>query len=509
MAQKGSKYKRKHTVEESDRAAEEEREIAENPYMAVLYHDEGYIDEFLNLSIGDACIVYDMLYKSAKTDEDDAKKLNKVLAAAGFKVAEHAGRFLHKQELLTIRMDFYGTIDRIKDGLRERELSPYYRNLIAKPLRESPQSEEYDFESSPSWKLFSRFESFRIIEEDLRLYLFQKKIDPQILQLMTPRDFSDLVVQAFQKDDKEQKVTFQKGITVRNEFVRDLARHQGNQMADMLLNQGWDKRYVHSMINMMHRYGKYNSAKLIITEMNFTPRVLSDLKKAEKELFAKIKSAEFSILKKEEKSNLKKLLKEVAKANAQQFKAGDVIPQTLINAAIDAKNADFIIARDETGKPLNSADFPSFEVHHKYAASDAGALQSVAYANYKDKLCLVTAEIHSRFIHGHDKIRKRGQTKSYSERLEFIDPNTVFVIGLKPEERLSYDFYQGKRDKRRNMDDKHVVNYEECMKKLALDQAAYDREHSKCDIKKEFENYSSYRKLKKARKMFLKKGHSR
>lgn len=504
MTQKGSKYKRKHTIERVDRQAQEEKEIAEKPYMAVLYHDDGYIDDFYNLSIEDAGRAYELLSKSAKDDFDDAQKLDEVLAASGLKITEHNGKFLHKQEVLTIRMDCYGTIDRIKQGLRERELSSYYRNLMANPLPKRPKSVEYDFETSPSWKLFSRFQSFRRIEKNLKAYLIKNKIDPQILQLMTPRDFSDLVAQAFQKNENEQKITFEKEITVRNEFVRDLARKQGDKMADMLLAQGWDERYVRSMINMMRRFGKYNSSKLVITEINFTPRVLSDLRKAEKDLFAEINSDEFSKRKLEDQNNLKALLKEICKVNTQKLKSGDVIPQTLIDVAIDADRGKILVARYKNGKQLNGAEFPSFDVHHKYAVSDAGCLQSVAYANYKDKLCLVRADVHG-FIHRRDKVRQRGDAKSYSERLEFIDTNTAFVVGLKPEERLSYDFYNGKNSKRKKQDDMHVVNYEECMKQLALNQAAYDRAHHKFDVDLDFQHYNSRRKLKKTRKMLLKK----
>ena len=131
MSHKGSGYRRKHFIEKIDRRAQEELEIAEKPFRAVLYHDEGYIDDFYNLSVADAGNAYELLARAAQEDPEKAEKLDEVLAAAGFKIAEHDGRFLHKQELLTIRMDFHGTIDRLKDGLRNRELSSYYRNLMS------------------------------------------------------------------------------------------------------------------------------------------------------------------------------------------------------------------------------------------------------------------------------------------------------------------------------------------------------------------------------------------
>ncbi len=481
MAPKGSKYKRKHTVVQEEQI-DVESEIAEKPYMAVLYHDEGYVDDFYDLSVEDAGRAYEILLKLAadvsknRTDAVRAKrKLNDILSASGFHVARHDGNYLHKQELMIIRMDFYGTIDRLKSGLRERELSSYYLYLLSHPLQKRPKVAEYDFQSAPSWKLFSRFHSFRHIEKNLKAYLVKHKIDPQILQLMTPRDFSDLVVQSFQKNPYEQKVTFEKEISVRNEFVRELASQQGEQMADMLLKQGLDERYVYSMINMMRRYGKYNSANLVITELHFTPKVLADLKKA--------------------------------KIDCKNFKVGEPIPQVLIDSLIDSEQGDLLAARDEKGHKLKGEDFPSFDVHHKYAVSDAGDLKSVAYANYKENLCLVRSDIHSLFIHRCDKAKQQGDAKSYSKRLEFIDPNTVFVIGFKEDERLQYDFHKGKRTKRQVMDDKYIVNYEACMKELALNQAAYDRRHNKrvFDADRELQRYKSHRKANKQRKMLIKK----
>lgn len=488
MAQKGSKYRRKHIIEVADKRSEE-LEIAMKPYLAVLYHDNEYIDDFYNLSIEDAGRAYEMLSKlsnetgkkKTKLNMKAAEKLDEILQAAGFKRAQYDGNYLHKQEVLMIRMDFYGTIDRLKQGLRERELSPYYRELMDNPLQKRPKTVEYDFESSPSWKLFSRFQSFRHIERNLKAYLVKYKIDPQILQLMTPRDFSDLVVQAFQKQSNEQKITFQKEISVRNEFVRDLARRQGDQMAEMLLKQGWDERYVYSMLNMMKRFGKYNSSKLVITELRFTEKVLADLKK----------------------ENI----------NCKGFKLGEKIPQVLIDSLIDANKGYLLAARDENGKKLNGADFPSFDVHHKHAVTDAGDLKSVAYANYKKNLCLVRADIHSLFIHRCDRVKQRGQTKSYSKRLEFVDADTVFVIGFKPKERMSFDFNKAKQTKRNKIDDQHVVNYVECMKQLALNQAAYDRSHHKdvFNVDQEVERYKSknYRRMNKQCKMLLKKVRTR
>jgi len=484
MAQKGSKYKRKHIVEVTNQRSEE-IEISMKPYLAVLYHNRGYIDDFYNLSVEDAGRAYEMLSKLAnemgkkktKLNTKAADKLDEILYAAGFQRAQYDGKYLHKQEVLTIRMDFYGTIDRLKQGLRERELSSYYRELMAHPLQKRPKTIEYNFESSPSWKLFSRFQSFRLIEKNLKAYLIKNKIDPRILGLMTPRDFSDLVVQSFSKQHDEQKITFQKGITVRNEFVRDLAQRQGDQMVDMLLKQGLDERYVYSMINMMRRFGKYNSSKLVITELRFTERVLADLKKEH--------------------------------INCKDFKLGEPIPQVLIDSLIDADKGYLLAARDKQGKKLNGSDFPSFEVHHKHAVSDAGDLKSVAYVNYKHNLCLVRADIHSLFIHRCDKVKQRGEMKSYSKRLEFVDPNIAFVVGFRPNERMSFNFARGKLTKRHKMDDKHIVNYVECMKQLALNQAAYDRLHHRdvFDVNQEVERYKnkSYRKVSKQRKMFLKR----
>ena len=58
MAQKGSKYARKHRVEENNRVEQEANEIAQFPYMAVLYHKTEYVADFYNLSVEDAGKAY-------------------------------------------------------------------------------------------------------------------------------------------------------------------------------------------------------------------------------------------------------------------------------------------------------------------------------------------------------------------------------------------------------------------------------------------------------------------
>ena len=140
----------------------------------------------------------------------------------------------------------------------------------------------HDFDQAPSWQIFRQFASFRKLEPEIRSYLRKEQINPDILSLMGVRDFSDLIFRAFKKDDKQTKVFFSENGTPRNNYVKALAHKFGNRIADILRAESLDERYIRSLLNAMKMFGKTDAEKLIIMEINFTPRVLSDLKQAMK-----------------------------------------------------------------------------------------------------------------------------------------------------------------------------------------------------------------------------------
>ncbi|MBQ7659784.1 MAG: hypothetical protein IJS26_03465 [Alphaproteobacteria bacterium] len=476
MARRGSKYARKHFVETKEEK-NIEREIAQKPHLEVIYDDVTFVETFHRLKLQDALNAYAMLIelskeknKNKESRSDARYKLEKINKSMGLYVVERDGEHLPKEEKLIVRMDVYGRIDRIEPRFREQKLSPYYRELMQKPLGKHPKMEDYDFENSPSWKLYARFQGFRKIEKELKTYLRRHKIDPQILKLMTPRDFSDLIVQTFQKDETERRVSFVSNCSVKDQFVKDIAAMHSGQIAEIWRKKGYDERYIRSQLNAMRRFGSTNSNKLIITEIYFTDRVLADLK-AENLLY-------------------------------EGFEKGKKIPQHFVDYLIDEGLGDLIAARDEHGKKLLGSQFASYEVHHKYAVSEGGYLTNIAYANYRNNLCLVSADIHAKILHGNDQISD-GKLDTYSRRTEFIDDDVCFMGGLEKSDQISHDFNKNKA-KRMKKDDVHNVMYEDCMRELALNQRLYDECHRKLRFNVD-EDVAEVNKFYQNRKRFAKK----
>ena len=445
MARRGSKYARKHFVEAKEEK-DIEREIAQKPYLEVIYDDVNFVEVFHRLPLEDALKAYEMLIALSKEKNpnkdsraDAANKLNLINKSMGLCTVEREGAHLPKDETLIIRMDLYGRIDVIDPRFKKDKLSTYYLTLINKPLQKRPKAVEYDFASSPSWKLYTRFQSFRQIERKLRAYFVKYKIDPQILKLMTPRDFSDLIVQTFQTDDNKRKVSFVDKDSVKDEFVKEVATKYGQEMASIWRKKGYDERYIRSQLNAMRRFGSTNTNKLIVTEIYFTDRVLADLK-AEGLLY-------------------------------DGFEKGNKIPQHFVDYLIDTKRGDLIVARDEKGRKIYGSQFTSYEVHHLHAVSEGGDLTNVAHINYRNNLCLLPSDIHAIIMHGNDEING-----TYSRRTEFIGHGVFFMGGLNKEEQLRREININ-RSKRMKKDDKYNVTYEDCMRELAANQKAYDEKH--------------------------------
>ncbi len=447
MSRKGRYAKRKEVLRQKEPSVEQQ--IANQPFLAVVYDDKTFVERFHALAYEDKLKAYQTLTTLAhdsntlsESRQDAYNKINVILQSMGLKIVEHKNCYLDKDERLIIRMDFYGSIDRLEKNKRERKLSKPYLDLISNPLKKRPKTEAYDFKTAPMWPLFERFNSFRKIEKDLIHYLAKHKIDPKILSLMSARDFSDLIFLTFQKSKDDTRVFFEKPTAVRKEFVKHLVTEKGEEIAAVLRANGYkDERYITSMLNAMRRFGTSKSDKLIVTELYFTDRVLKDLKKE--------------------------------KINCDEFKKGDPIPQVLIDYLIDNDKGNLIVARNEQGKPIYGSQFPSFEVHHKRAISTSGDFLNAASVNYNDNLCLVLSDVHTHVLHGFDYIVD-SKRDSYSRRTEFISPHVVFMAGFDKSSQIELDCQQRVVEKRRQkQDERFCVSYDECFAKLQDNQFAY------------------------------------
>ena len=426
--------------------------IAQNPFLSVIYQKKGFIEKFHAFDYENQIKAYQTLVKLASDSNENKQsrndafyKLERIMESIGLYMVEQQNCYLSKDERLIIRMDFYGSIDRIQAGERKRKLSVPYLELMNKPCRKRPKMRDYDFKSSPVWPLFARFKSFRKIENNLKRYLVKNKISPEILSIMNVRDFSDLIVHAFQTDDSQMKIEFQKPTTVRKKFVMDLAANHGDEIEKILASKGYDKRYIASMLNAMKCFGATKTEKLVITETHFTQRALNELKKHGIE--------------------------------CKGYKKDDPISQELINRLIAEGHGIWIAAYDENGQRLKSCDFPSFEVHHKHAVSTSGDLFNTAAINYKDNLCLVLTDIHTHVLHGMDIIVD-DKRDAYSRRTEFFDEDVAFMAGFEPNDKIYISYANTSSRRKKDKEDSLIhVLYDECMAKLYENQNAYEMRH--------------------------------
>ena len=535
MSRKGT-YSKKHSID----ATEEEkikRKIEENPLSSVIYDDVGFVTSFHRLSHKNQILAYQTLVRLARPSnpniasrEDALYKIPRIARSIGLECVERQNCFLSKDERLIIRMDFYGSIDRIKRSERKRKLSEPYLDLIAKPLSKRPKMSDYDFRTAPMWPLFAKFTGFRKIENDLKRALVVHKVDPKILSLMNIRDFSDLIFKAFSQGDdpdwdrkKKNDDSDAKRLVERYEKAR-LKKLKELQKIEQKLNQNliklgidpdvmsaayakardnmewqvkqevlWNKSnndddigvlkvsfqnplsvrqaFVQEVANM---FGDQISAILLSQghDKRYVKSMLTAMQRYGTARAEKLAITEFEFT--------DQILKDFkrAKINCKYFKKGDPIPQSLINYLVDTNQSDLIAARDENGHKLVSTDFPSFEVHHKHAVSVSGDLSNVASINYFDNLCLVFEDIHTHVLHGMDIIQDN-QRDAYSRRTEFIREDTIFMAGLNPNDCLNYPFSNRNSYKKRSKQDSHVIaSYDECYKQLCQNQTAYITDQS-------------------------------
>lgn len=449
MAVKGSKYARKQIENDgeiSEKAKASRFSFLENgKFLEVIYQDSGFLNIFNDLPLQEQIKAYRILKRLAlsrdeqglsDTDRNLAEnswhKLEAINKSAGLKIEEKQHYPLSADELHVIRMDCYGAVD----ARPRHQLSRFYKDLISKPLSRTRPLKDYDFDQAPSWQIFRQFSSFRKLEPEIRSYLRKERINPDILPLMGVRDFSDLIFRAFKKDDKQTKVFFSENGTPRNNYVKALAHKFGDRIAGILRTESLDERYIRSLLNAMKMFGKTDAEKLIIMEINFTPRVLSDLKQAGYETDA--------------------------------YRVGDPIPQKLIETLIHADQGKLLSARDENGVELKGKDFPSFEVHHVNAIVESGRLANIAIVNYRNNYLLVPSEVHRHVFHGFDKLIVSGQKEAYSRRLELVTPKVTFMFGFAKNQQIEYDWSNLKSFKRQMEEDsRYIVSYEDMMNRLA------------------------------------------
>ena len=438
MADKGSKYARKKQRIKDKEEEKQRKEMAGGEkFLEVVYNDAEFLHIFHELSLPEQIKAYRTLKRlmeglnASHLSETDRSlgemaefKLEKINAVAGLKLEERRYYGLSKDELHLIRMDCYGTVD----ARPSHQLSDFYKDFIRHPLDNQPSAEDYDLSGSPAWKLYRQFDSFRKIEPDICNYMAQKGIDPKAVTVMGVHDFSDVIFKTFRTDGNQIKVSFKKGDSPRNAYVKALARKHGSLIAEILRTENYDERYIQSLLSAMKNYGVSDKSRIIITETNFTPRVLDDL----------------------------------AQENIPcgKYQVGDKIPQALVKRLMKNDKGELLAARDKDGNTLVSENFPDFEVHHKTAVMESGRLAYIAMVNYRNNFVLVPHDIHHHVLHGFDILSSSGRTESYHRRLEFKDSDVTFMFGFTPDKQITYNWSRSRDYARKAEDDiDHIVSY--------------------------------------------------
>ena len=204
MAAKGSKYARKHNVEED---VVEHNEFEGEAFYEVISDDDNFLEKFNFLSLSDQIKAYQVLKQLAETSltglQKSEKKLIKTSASkleiinlySGLTMEDMLRYPLSSDEHHIIRMDCYGSVD----CRPSHQLSTFYKDVIRVPLSKKLSSRSYNLKNAPMWKVYRQFANFRKIEPEIKKYLSENLINPEILKIMSVKDFSDIIYKTFKK----------------------------------------------------------------------------------------------------------------------------------------------------------------------------------------------------------------------------------------------------------------------------------------------------------------------
>lgn len=450
MGQKGSKYARKHLL---DNTETQELNSAQPNHSAknklsddnqiiwdILCEPYNFEKRFLNLSYKQQILMVVTLNDIIENQNKNPQK------GAAAKFAGLAEKHLEKIHLLTdseidtgnfepladdekriIRMDCYGKINKRPD----HQLSHLYKFFKSPKQSVKARFSDYDLNNSPSWRVFRQFDSFRSIAFKVQCYLYKQQINPDALKVMTVNDYCDVIFNTFKPLDENHAAHFiPQDKNIRIHLIKSFMRNCGKQFEEQLINKGNDPRCAASLCNAMKRFGHTDLGSLIITETHFTPRVLSDLQQAGYDV--------------------------------SQCRAGDKIPQAFINKLIDENKGKLLLARDKNGNPLDKSRLPTIEVHHKNAVqfTSSNGYGYLAKANYPHNLLLVDALMHRSYYHLFDAVYKQNNMNNFYSRLNVNSPYMISILGFNEKDSIYFDFENTANFQRRQSEDKkYVVNY--------------------------------------------------
>lgn len=446
MGQKGSKYARKHQADIASVSQPQQPQQKIKNNLAdedkiiwdILCEPYNFEKRFLTLPYPQQILMVVTLNNIVKAQEKSPQSgdaaefahlarrhLEKIHNLTDSRIDNGNFEPLSNDEKRLIRMDCYGKINPRPD----HQLSYIYKFFNKLENRKNAQFSEYDLDSSPSWRVFRQFESFRGITFKLKCYLYKQHINPDALKVMTVNDFCDVIYKTFSQNVTNGGACFvPPEKSVRTSLIKSFIKHCGKQFEEQLIYKGVDSRCAASLINAMRRFGHCDIASLRVTETHYTPKIITDLRNAGYDMSG--------------------------------VKAGDKIASAFMNKLIDERKESLILARDENGRPLDKSKLPNFEVHHKYAVQFSSNKGYLARANYPHNLLLVDSQMHSKYYHLFDQVYKEDQLNNYYSRLDVNNPILTSIIGFNERDSIYFDYENTVSFKRREINDKkYIVNY--------------------------------------------------
>ncbi|MBR3502415.1 MAG: hypothetical protein IKO06_05875 [Alphaproteobacteria bacterium] len=391
------------------------------------YHS--FSNKFLDLSYLEQIKFIEALNKEAgETDGLDGRLsfyFQEINRLTGSDYEEGIFSPLALDEKRLIRMDCYGSISR----RRNDQLSKLYLFFKYRLKPQKHALKEYDLDNSPMWKVMAQFESFRKIKQKIRKALHRSRINPDALKIMTISDYCDVIYNEF-SDGGDKARFLEPEDTVKNRFVREFMKKCGKQFEKILLERGIDERCVKSLCRKMRRYGSCDLDSLVVTEIYYTPQVIS---------------------------NLKKIGFDTKKA-----KVGARIPEELVEHLMDV-NQDYLLeALNPDGSKVYTYQLPRLELHHNRAVNFADS-EYLASTNYPNHLVLVESKMHHGYYHLFDSVVQQNDLQNFYARLNIKNEMMRLRIGFSYEDALFCDFENIRAFKDRAAKDQEKrVNYFVC-----------------------------------------------
>lgn len=348
--------------------------------------------------------VHDYAKQYHLTESEVKEKLRLELAAQlnawGMKYVNKRHYALPREIKHIIRMDFYGTVDKVKNTQRLEFLR--YHSNPENTVFNNPS--DYDLTQSPTWVIFRQFRSFQLLEKNLPELLIEQGITPKDFPRLNAYEISQILYNHYIKHSKPGAKDAERAnlfLGAKFRFVKAFIRKNREAFKNYMDMKGYDPRYTKTLIRHMELYG--TTGNIDVLKEAYTPEIIEVLTR-------------------------RKLIPE-------ETKAGDPITDKQAELIKAHGLLGLILERDANGDPVTG---PEFTVHHKTAVQDSGENTNFAEVNLFKNLCLIVEPYHY-FAHSLDRTGTVGGAEYYVSRIE-ISKNISFYGGFNSLYQIEQDF---------------------------------------------------------------------